>query len=112
MEKNKLNIDIKKEQEKALEKIKEQGERILVCTSTGCSANGSLEIIKKLRELGANVSALTKEAKMTAVPTGCIGFCEEGVLVVIPDKHLTYVKVKPSDVDDIFESLKNNTIVE
>ena len=112
MEKNKLNIDIKKEQEKALEKIKEQGERILVCTSTGCSANGSLEIIKKLRELGANVSALTKEAKMTAVPTGCIGFCEEGVLVVIPDKHLTYVKVKPSDVDEIFESLKNNTIVE
>ena len=112
MGKTELNIDIKKEQEKALGLIKEQGERILVCTSTGCSANGSLEIIKKLRELGANVGALTKEAKMTAIPTGCIGFCEEGVLVVIPDKHLTYVKVKPSDVDEIFESLKNDTVVE
>ena len=112
MGKTELNIDIKKEQEKALGLIKEQGERILVCTSTGCSANGSLEIIKKLRELGANVGSLTKEAKMTAIPTGCIGFCEEGVLVVIPDKHLTYVKVKPSDVDEIFESLKNDTVVE
>ncbi len=112
MEKVTLNIDIKKEQEKALETMKEQGERILVCTSTGCSANGSLEIIAKLKELGANVSSLTKEAKMTAIPTGCIGFCEEGVLVVIPDKHITYVRVKPKDVEEIFESLKNNTIVE
>ena len=112
MEKVKLNIDIKKEQEKALDLMKMQGERILVCTSTGCSANGSLEIIEKFKELGANVNVLTKEAKMTAVPTGCIGFCAQGVLVVIPDKHLTYVKVKPSDVEEIFFSLKNNTVVE
>ena len=112
MEKVKLNIDIKKEQEKALEMMKQQGERILVCTSTGCSANGSLEIIEKFKELGANVGTLTKEVKMTAVPTGCIGFCAEGVLVVIPDKHLTYVRVKLTDVEEIFESLKNDTIVE
>ena len=112
MEKVKLNIDIKKEQEKAKDLMKMQGERILVCTSTGCSANGSLEIIEKFKELGANVNSLTKEDKMTAVPTGCIGFCAEGVLVVIPDKHLTYVRVKPSDVEEIFFSLKNNTVVE
>ena len=112
MEKITLNIDIKKEQEKSLELMKKQGERILVCTSTGCSANGSLEIIEKFKELGANVGALTKEAKMTAVPTGCIGFCAEGVLVVIPDKHLTYVRVKPTDVEEIFDSLKNDTVVE
>lgn len=112
MEKVKLNIDIKKEQEKALDLMKMQGERILVCTSTGCSANGSLEIIEKFKELGANVNVLSKEEKMTAVPTGCIGFCAQGVLVVIPDKHLTYVKVKPSDVEEIFFSLKNNTVVE
>lgn len=112
MEKVKLNIDINKEQEKAKELMKMQGERILVCTSTGCSANGSLEIIEKFKELGANVNVLTKEEKMTAVPTGCIGFCAQGVLVVIPDKKLTYVKVKLSDVEEIFYSLKNNTVVE
>ena len=49
---------------------------------------------------------------MTAVPTGCIGFCAEGVLVVIPDKHLTYVRVKPSDVEEIFFALKKNEVVE
>lgn len=112
MEKTKLNIDIKKEQEKAQDLVKMQGERILVCTSTGCSANGSLEIIEKFKELGANVNVLTKEEKMTAVPTGCIGFCAQGVLVVIPDKHLTYVKVKPSDVEEIFYALKKNEVVE
>lgn len=112
MEKTKLNIDIKKEQEKAQNLVKMQGERILVCTSTGCSANGSLEIIEKFRELGANVNVLTKEEKMTAVPTGCIGFCAQGVLVVIPDKHLTYVRVKPSDVEEIFFALKKNEVVE
>ena len=112
MEKIKLNIDIEKEQARAKDLMSMQGERILVCTSTGCSANGSLEIIEKFKELGANVSSLTKEAKMTAVPTGCIGFCAEGVLVVIPDKHLTYVRVKPSDVEEIFFALKKNEVVE
>lgn len=112
MEKTKLTTDIKKEQEKAIDLMKMQGERILVCTSTGCSANGSLEIIEKFKELGANVNVLTKEEKMTAVPTGCIGFCAQGVLVVIPDKHLTYVKVKPSDVEEIFFALKKNEVVE
>ncbi len=108
-----LNIDIKQEQAKAQEHIKEQGLRVLVCAGTGCVANGSLKVIEKFRELGANVSTLTDYDKMTIVPTGCHGFCEQGVLVIIPDKHVTYVKVKESDVEEIFEShVKNNQPVE
>ena len=50
---------------------------------------------------------------MTIVPTGCHGFCEQGVLVILPDKHVTYVKVKEKDVEEIFEShIKNNKPVE
>ena len=49
---------------------------------------------------------------MSVIPTGCIGFCEQGCLVVIPDKKLTYVHVKKEDVAEIYESLKNDTIVE
>ena len=50
---------------------------------------------------------------MTIVPTGCHGFCEQGVLVIIPDKHVTYVKVKEADVEEIFEShVKNDKPVE
>ncbi len=108
-----LNIDIMEEQKKAQEHIKEQGLRVLVCAGTGCVANGSLKVIEKFRELGANVSTLTDYDKMTIVPTGCHGFCEQGVLVIIPDKHVTYIKVKESDVEEIFEShIKNGQPVE
>ena len=108
-----LNIDIKQEQAKAQEHIKEQGLRVLVCAGTGCVANGSLKVIEKFRELGANVSTLTDYDKVTIVPTGCHGFCEKGVLVIIPDKHVTYVKVKVEDVEEIFEShVKNDKPVE
>ena len=94
-----LNIDIQKEQENAQAQIKAQGLRVLVCGATGCVANGSLKVMEKFRELGANVSNLTNADKMTVVPTGCHGFCEQGVLVIIPDKHVTYVKVKVDDVE-------------
>ncbi|MBE7712748.1 MAG: NADH-quinone oxidoreductase subunit NuoF [Cyanobacteria bacterium SIG26] len=113
MEKTTLNLDIKQEQAKAQEIIKSQGLRVLVCAGTGCVANGSLQIIEKFKELGADVSVLTDYDKMTIIPTGCHGFCEQGVLVIIPDKHVTYVKVKESDVEEIYEShIKNNKPVE
>ena len=50
--------------------------------------------------------------KVTIVPTGCHGFCEQGVLVVFPDLDLTYVKVRLDDVEEIYEALKNNQVVE
>lgn len=113
MEKTALNIDIKQEQLKAQEEIKKQGLRVLVCAGTGCVANGSMKVIEKFAELGADVSVLTNYDKMTIVPTGCHGFCEQGVLVIIPDKDVTYVKVKVEDVEEIYEShIKNNKPVE
>ena len=113
MEKTSLNINIKEEQQKAQELIKKQGLRVLVCAGTGCVANGSLKVIEKFKELGADVSVLTDYDKMTIVPTGCHGFCEQGVLVIIPDKDVTYVKVKVSDVEEIYEShIRNDKPVE
>ena len=107
-----LNIDIKQEQQNAQNKIKEQGFRVLVCAGTGCVANGSLKIIEKFKELGADVSVMSDYDKVTIVPTGCHGFCEQGVLVVFPDLDLTYVKVRLEDVEEIYEALKKNQIVE
>ncbi len=113
MEKTALNINIQEEQKKAKDIITNQGLRVLVCAGTGCVANGSLKVIEKFKELGADVSTLTDYDKMTIVPTGCHGFCEQGVLVVIPDKHVTYVKVKEKDVEEIYEShIKNDKPVE
>lgn len=104
MEKTSLNINIKEEQLKAQKHIDAQGLRVLVCSGTGCMANGSLNVIERFKELGANVSTLTDYDKVTVVPTGCHGFCEQGVLVVIPDLHTTYVKVKVDDVEEIVTS--------
>ena len=104
MEKTSLNINIKEEQLKAQKHIDAQGLRVLVCSGTGCMANGSLNVIERFKELGANVSTLTDYDKVTIVPTGCHGFCEQGVLVVIPDLHTTYVKVKVDDVGEIVTS--------
>ncbi len=112
MEKVKLTIDIKQEQAKAQELIKKQGRRILVCASTGCIANGALDLIEEFKKLGADAGVLTNDVKMSVIPTGCIGFCEQGCLVVVPDKKLTYVHVKKEDVKEIYDSLKNDTIVE
>lgn len=95
------DLDILKQE--AIKHIKAQDLRVFVCSGTGCVANGSLEIIKKFKELGADVKPLNHEI-MTTVPTGCHGFCEQGVLVVIPDLHVTYVKVKLEDVEEIVES--------
>ena len=75
MEKTALNTDIKKEQDKAQELIKKQGLRVLVCAGTGCVANGSMQVIEKFRELGADVAVLSEQDKMTTFPTGCHGFC-------------------------------------
>lgn len=97
-------INIKNEQEKVKEVLKAQGLRVLVCAGTGCVANGSLKVIERFKELGADVRTMTTHDKVTIVPTGCHGFCEQGVLVVIPDLDVTYVKVKLDDVDEIVES--------
>ena len=97
-------IDIKAEQARVKEAIKAQGLRVLVCAGTGCVANGSLKVIEKFKELGANVRPMTQQDKVTIVPTGCHGFCEQGVLVVIPDLDVTYVRVKLEDVEEIVES--------
>ena len=97
-------IDIKAEQQKVKDAIKAQGLRVLVCAGTGCVANGSLKVIEKFKELGADVRPMTHQDKVTIVPTGCHGFCEQGVLVVIPDLDVTYVKVHVEDVEEIVES--------
>lgn len=86
--------------------------RILVCAGTGCVANGSLDVYAKLQELGANVMFMN-EKKPNVIKTGCHGFCEQGVLLVIPELHVTYIKVKPQDVEEIVEkTIKNGEIIE
>lgn len=69
--------------------------RVLVCVGTGCLASGALEVLEKLRN--------TENLSYDIIGTGCHGFCEKGVLLLIPEMHLSYVGVKPEDVAEIVE---------
>ena len=44
-----LTKDIYKEQERVKQEMAQQGLRVLVCTGTGCIANGSLKVIDKFK---------------------------------------------------------------
>jgi len=113
MEKVSLKTNIKEEQKKAQDYINSQGLRVLVCCGTGCLACGAREVFEKFKEYGVQAETMTAYDKITAVPTGCHGFCEQGVLVAIPELNTTYVKVLPDDVEEIFNShIKNGKPVE
>ncbi|MEI8377900.1 MAG: (2Fe-2S) ferredoxin domain-containing protein, partial [bacterium] len=46
-------IDVSLEQKKAQEVIQNMKNRILVCSGTGCIANGAQDVLNKFNELGA-----------------------------------------------------------
>lgn len=105
-------INIKKEQENAEEYLKQMGTRVLVCAGTGCVANGSLDVCDAFDKFGVT-TVKKEETKYSTIRTGCHGFCEKGVLVVIPDKNVTYIKVKAEDVEEIVnKTLINGEIIE
>ncbi|MDR1651026.1 MAG: NADH-quinone oxidoreductase subunit NuoF [Synergistaceae bacterium] len=74
---------------------------VLVCGGTGCSSSGSKEIIPELRD---NLKARGMDAEVKVVETGCHGLCELGPLVIVYPEGVFYVRVKPSDVDEIVEN--------
>jgi NADH-quinone oxidoreductase subunit F len=99
--------------------------RIIICTGTGCVANGSLEVrdrfVDEIRDSGINVVERIDEADpadgngtTTHVSrSGCQGFCQMGPLVTIEPEGLMYVKVTPEDVVEIVEeTVLNGRVVE
>jgi len=107
-----IKTDLKREFQKAEEYFKQTGMRVLICSGTGCVANGAFDIYEQFLKHGVDVQ-FKKEKKVSSVKTGCHGFCEQGVFVSIPDLELTYVQVKASDVPEIVEkTLKNGEILE
>ncbi len=89
----------------------EKGHRaIVVCGGTGCLAADSAEIVNRFNQLAKDKGL---EDKVTCNVVGCFGFCSQGPFVKIFPEETLYTKVKPSDVDEIFEKdILNNEIVE
>jgi len=75
--------------------------QILVCGVAGCQSSGSLEIIAEL-EKQIKTGGLEKEVKV--VKTGCFGLCAQGPIMITYPDQITYVRVKPEDVQEITDS--------
>lgn len=71
---------------------------IMVCGGTGCISSES-ELIIKLFE--NELTKLSYDKEVQVIKTGCFGFCGQGPIVKIHPDNVFYVKVKPSDVEEI-----------
>lgn len=104
--------------EEAVNKIKSEDCRILICAGTGCLAGGSAKIYNKLKELTKDVEGVSLEfgaeaAHIGVHPSGCHGFCEMGPLVRIEPWNYLYIKVKEDDCEEIFhETIKKGLPLE
>ena len=106
--------DLGKARKQSEERIKGIKCRILICAGTGCLAGGSQKIYEKMCELcGTDPDAeivLAPEAAhgdTDVEKSGCHGFCEMGPLVRIEPYNYLYIKVKPEDCEEIY----NTTVV-
>lgn len=93
------------------DRIAGQKIRILICAGTGCLAGGSGRIYEKMCELcktapdaeivfGEEVAHSDTDVEKS----GCHGFCEMGPLVRIEPYNFLYIKVKPEDCEEIYNT--------
>ncbi|MDO8834163.1 MAG: NAD(P)H-dependent oxidoreductase subunit E, partial [Vicinamibacterales bacterium] len=85
------------------------GRRVIVCSGTGCRANGSEAVFeafsKTIAATGMPVAVeFLPEGGNGAIPvtrSGCQGLCSQAPLVTILPDNILYMRVKPEDVSDI-----------
>ncbi len=99
--------------------------KIIICTGTGCVANGAMDVYKafvdEVNALGLTVvttfeAAVASTDKANAVyisKSGCQGFCQMGPLVKILPEDILYNRVKTADVKAIVEkTLKEAQVID
>lgn len=74
---------------------------VTVCSGTGCQAYGSKKVIQAFID---EIQRQGLQAKVVAKATGCHGFCEQGVVVIIFPEEICYLRVTPEDVPEIVSS--------
>ncbi len=83
---------------------------LMVCSETGCAAYDAGKVQDALiNELKQN--ELDNDYRV--IPTGCLGLCAQGPLVLVQPEGILYVKLKPENIPTIVEEhLKNGKPVE
>jgi NADH-quinone oxidoreductase subunit F len=71
---------------------------IAVCTGTGCLALGAAKVVAAIKE---EIKTQGLEGKVDVKEPGCPGFCERGPLIVIHPEEICYLRVQPTDAEEI-----------
>ncbi|NLX04199.1 MAG: 4Fe-4S binding protein [Phycisphaerae bacterium] len=86
------------------------GRRVIVCSGTGCRANGSEAVYEAFcREVEATglpvvmefSAEKTHDGSVPVTRSGCQGICSQAPLVTILPDNILYMRVKPEDVAEI-----------
>jgi len=102
--------DLEKLRERILAGVDLHRPCIAVCAGTGCTAYGGPEVAKAFQD-ELERRGLRKEVNLLI--TGCHGYCERGVIVVIRPQVIFYQKVTPEDVPEILEAtVRDNKAVD
>ncbi len=72
----------------------------MVCASTDCVSNRSL-VVKDALE--AEIIKRGLEEEILIVPTGCVGFCAVGPIVIVQPDGVFYQRVKVDDIPHLVE---------
>lgn len=76
--------------------------RIKVCCGTGCSASGSLKVVKALEE------SLATDGDIELIKTGCQGLCQKGPVMKVEPYGFFYQKANPDNARDIISTYLTN----
>lgn len=103
--------DLEKLREKIIsERQGREKTTVSICTGTGCTACKADEVVEAFKE-GLKKRGL--EDSVHLLLTGCLGFCERGVIVVVTPPNVFYQIVKAKDVESIIEeTIVNKKVVE
>jgi NADH-quinone oxidoreductase subunit F len=87
----------------------QSGRRVIVCSGTGCKANGAEQVYAAFKEqlaaaglkVALEFSPEERNGTVALTHSGCQGICAHAPMVtILPDKIL-YMRVKPADVAEI-----------
>mgnify|MGYP001148779140 CR=1 FL=1 len=96
--------------QEALERRQSFKKAVLVCTGTACVANRSYDLVDRLRR---ELIPRDLSDDILVVPSGCLGLCAEGPLVLVQPEGTLYTRVGPDDLKEIITShLQNGKPVE
>ncbi len=82
------------------EKVNGVPQQILVCTGTGCSSSESWSLLEELQK---ELAAADLEKEYQVLPTGCLGFCQMGPVMVIYPEGIFYCQVQKKDIREIVQ---------